>query len=89
MAKLVDLAWGGEVHLGLNSNDVDDQPTPIVKLPQAHEYAQLPPTFVVEHSSKFLTIEVTEHAINYEKIERDVNFQHQQTSPRDNRFLLV
>ena len=37
-----------EVHLGLDlneepmeRNDVDDQPTPIVKLPQAHEYAQI------------------------------------------------
>ena len=41
MAKLVDLTWGREIHLGLilneepmEGNDVDDQPTPIVKLPQ-------------------------------------------------------
>ena len=41
MAKLMDLAWGREVHLGLvlseepmEGNDVDD-PTPIVKRPKA------------------------------------------------------
>ena len=39
MVELVDLAWGREIHLGLNMNEqpmegngVDDQPTPIVKL---------------------------------------------------------
>jgi hypothetical protein len=39
MVELVDLASGREIHLGLNlneqpmeGNDVDDQPTPIVKL---------------------------------------------------------
>ena len=48
MAKLVDLAWGRDVHLGLDlneeemeENDVHDQPTPIVKLPQTRDYAQL------------------------------------------------
>ena len=48
MAELVDLAWGREIHLSenlneepLEGNDVNDQPTPIVKLPQAHRYAQL------------------------------------------------
>ncbi len=48
MAELVDLAWEGEIHLGLDlneepmeGNDVDDQPIPIVKRPQAHEHAQL------------------------------------------------
>ena len=47
MAKLVDLAQGREVHLGSNwneepleENNVDDQPTLIVKLPQACVYAQ-------------------------------------------------
>jgi hypothetical protein len=39
MVELMGLAWGREVHLGLNLNE--DQPTPIVELPQAHEYAQL------------------------------------------------
>ena len=41
MAKLVDLARGSEIHLGLNwnegpmkGNDVDDQPTPIVEFLQ-------------------------------------------------------
>jgi hypothetical protein len=39
MVELVDLASGREIHLGLilneqpmEGNDVDDQPTPIVKL---------------------------------------------------------
>ena len=39
MDELVDLAWGREIHLDLDlneepmkENDVDDQPTPIVKL---------------------------------------------------------
>ena len=48
MIELVDLAWGREVHFGLDlgldlkedpmeGNDVDDNPTPIVKLLQARE----------------------------------------------------
>ena len=48
MVELVDLAWGRENHLGIDFNEepmkgnaMDDQPTPIIKLPQAHEYAQL------------------------------------------------
>ena len=43
IVELVDLARGRVIHLGLNlneepreGNDVDDQTTPIVKLPQAH-----------------------------------------------------
>ena len=58
--ELVALAWGREIHSGLelneepmDGNDVDDQPTPIVKLAQAHEYARLQLGFVVEHPSKF------------------------------------
>ena len=54
MIKLVDLAWGREVHLDLDLNEelmeginVDDQPTPVVKLPQAREYAQLLSNFLV------------------------------------------
>ena len=45
MIELMDLAWV-EIHLGLESNnkskegnDVDGQPTPIIKLAQVHEYA--------------------------------------------------
>ena len=47
MAELVELAQGRKIHLGLDlkeepmkGNDVNDWPTPIAKLPQAHEYAQ-------------------------------------------------
>ena len=43
MVELVDLAWGRNIYLdlGLNEepmkgNDMDDWPTPIFKLPQAH-----------------------------------------------------
>jgi hypothetical protein len=46
MVELVGLAWNREIHLGLDlneepmkGNDVDDQPTPIVKLPQTHDIA--------------------------------------------------
>ena len=48
IVELVDVAWSRKVHLDLNlneetmeGNDVHDQPIPIVKLSQAHEYAQL------------------------------------------------
>ena len=37
----------------MEENDLDDYPTPIVRLPQAHEYAELLPKFDVEHSSEF------------------------------------
>jgi hypothetical protein len=44
MVELMDMAWGGEVHLGLDlneelleGNDVDDQPTTIVMYLEAHE----------------------------------------------------
>ena len=60
MVGLVDLAWGREIHLGLHlneepmeGNDVEDQPTPIIKLPQAREYAQLLPKFAVKHPLEF------------------------------------
>ena len=60
MVELVDLAKDRENHLGLDmneepmeGNDADDQPIPIDKLPQAHEYAQLLSNFVVEHPLEF------------------------------------
>lgn len=65
MVELVDLTWGREVHLGLSlieesleQNDVDDHPTSKVNLPQSHEYAQLLSNFAMEHSSKFLVVDV-------------------------------
>ena len=39
-------------------DDIDDEPTPIDKLPQAREYAQLIPNFVVEHSLEFLVVDM-------------------------------
>jgi hypothetical protein len=48
MVELVDLAQGRKTHSSLDLNEepmegtnVDDWPTPIVKLPQACEYAHL------------------------------------------------
>ena len=70
MVELVDLAWAREIHFGLDlnekpmeGNDVDDCPTPIIKLPQAHEYAQLLSNFAMEHPSEFSIIDVEKHAI--------------------------
>jgi hypothetical protein len=34
----------------MEENDVNGQPTPTVKLPQSHEYAQLLSNFAAEHS---------------------------------------
>ena len=66
MVELLDLAQGREVHLGLNlnqepmkENNVEDQPTLIIKLPQAREYAQSLSNFVVEHSLEFSITSVT------------------------------
>ena len=42
----------------MKGNDVNDQPIPIVKLPQAHEYAQLLSNFVVEHPLGLLDVDV-------------------------------
>ena len=60
MVELVDLAWCRGIHLGLDlneepteGNELDDQPTPIVKLPQTREYAQLLSNFVTQHPMKF------------------------------------
>ena len=90
MAKLVDLVWSEEFHLGLdlneeqmNENDVDDQPTPIVKLPQACDYAQLLWNFVAEQSSEFSIIDVTNmQSFMYELNEisiSNINKHHQKT----------
>ena len=64
MSELVDLAWGREIHFGLDldldlkeepmeGNDVDDQPTPIVKLLQAREHAQYLSNFAMQHPQSF------------------------------------
>ena len=55
----LDLAWGRDpLSLDLNDksmegNDVDDQPTPIVKLAQAHHHALILSNFAVEHIQNF------------------------------------
>ena len=63
MVELIKLAWGREVHLDLDlneeqmeGNDVDDQPIPIVKFPQACEYAQSLSNFQVKHSLEFFLL---------------------------------
>ena len=65
MVELVDLAWGRKIHSGLDlnkepmeGNDVDDQPSPIVKLPQACVYAQILTNFAIKHPSKFSVFDV-------------------------------
>lgn len=65
MVELVDLPRGREIHLGLylndkliKGNDVDDQPKPIVKLPQAREYVGLLSNFVVKPPSEFPIVDV-------------------------------
>ena len=65
MVVLVDLARGREIHLGLDlneepteGNDVDDQPTPRMKLPQARKYAQLLSNFTVEHPLDLSVVDV-------------------------------
>ena len=57
----MDLAHGREVHLGLDLNeesmegsDVDDQPTPIVKISSSPSVCQLLSNFVVVYFSKNL-----------------------------------
>ena len=56
--ELVKLSCRRETNMGLDlneepmkRNDVGDQPTPIVKLPWAHEYAQLLSKFVMKNPS--------------------------------------
>ena len=63
MVELMELAYGREIHLSLDlneepikGNDVDDQPTLIVKLPQACENVQLLSKFGLEHPSKFSVV---------------------------------
>jgi hypothetical protein len=60
MIELLDLAWRGEIHLGLDLNEeptegnkLNNQPTPIVKLPHTREYAQLLSNFAMQHPMKF------------------------------------
>jgi hypothetical protein len=69
-------------------DDVDVQPTPIVKLPQALEYAQLLSNFAVEHLLEFLVIDVTNTQSFMDKMSKTLIFQHRQTSSDDNRYLL-
>ena len=90
MVELVDLAWGREIHLGLDlneepmeGNDVDDQPTPIVKLPQAREYAQLLSNFAMEHPSEFSVVDVMNMQSFMDKLNKmsisNINKHHQKT----------
>ena len=58
IVKLVDLARGKEIHMGLHlneepmeGNDVNDQPTPTTKLPEARAYAQLLSNYLIKHPS--------------------------------------
>ena len=48
----------------MEGNDVDDHPTPVVELPQAHEYARS--YYQIEVSFIDLGCKCDEHAIFYE-----------------------
>ena len=72
MIELVGLAWGTETHLGLNlneepmkGNDVDDQPTPIIELPQAHVMKGALSSFTVEHPLEYFSCRCDKHSIFY------------------------
>jgi hypothetical protein len=54
---------GREIHLGLDLNDVDDQPIPIVKISQAREYAQLLSFFIMKQPSEFPVVDVRRMAV--------------------------
>ena len=45
---------------------MDDQPTPIVKLSQAREYAQLLSNFALKHPFKVFSYKCDEHTICHE-----------------------
>jgi hypothetical protein len=61
MSTLVDLAWGREIYLGL---DLNDQPTPLTKLPHALQWSIF----------GAFNYRCHEHAIFMDKFEDDVNF---------------
>ena len=67
----------------MERNDVDDQPTPIVKLSQAYEHAQLLPIIVVEHPSEFLVIDMMNMQSFINKLNKlpifKINKHHQKT----------
>ena len=88
--ELVDMAWGREIHLDLDlngepveGNDVNDQPKPIVKFPQACEYAHLLSNFVVEHPSEFSIIDLMNKKPFMGKLSKmsisSINKHHQKT----------
>ena len=80
----------GKIHLGLHlneepmeGNDVDDQSTPIVKLPQACEYTQLLSNFAMEHPPKFPIIKVMNMQYFMNKLSKmsisNINKHHHKT----------
>jgi hypothetical protein len=69
LTELMDLAWDNPYGFRLNEepmerNDVDDQPTPIVKFPQAYEYAQFFIKFCNKTSFGVFNYRCHEHAIS-------------------------
>ena len=51
--------WGLDLNEEpMEGNDVNDQPTPIIKLYQAREYAQLLSNFAMEHPLEFSVVDV-------------------------------
>jgi hypothetical protein len=68
----------------MKGNDVDDRPTPIVKLPQAREYAQLLSNSAAEHPSEFSVMNVMNMQSFMDEIMNkisisNINKRHQKT----------
>ena len=90
MAELVDLTWGKEIYLGIDlnedqreENDVDDQPTPTIKLPQARDDAQLLSNLAMDHPSEFLVVDMMNMQSFMNKLHKmsisNTNKHHQKT----------
>jgi hypothetical protein len=54
----------------MEGNDVDDQPTPIIKLAEDNEYAQLQSNLVVEHPLEISIVDVTNIQSFMEKLNK-------------------
>ena len=62
---------------------MNDQPTPTIKLPQAHKYAQLLSNFAMKQPSEFLVVDVTNMQSFMDKLNNilisNINKHHQKT----------
>ena len=65
------------------------QPTPIVKLPQAHEYAQLLSNLAVERASEFSVVDAMNMQSFMDALNKMSFSNINIPSLEDNRFLLL